>query len=138
MEVVKGKRRRKKALQLENLHLYGNENDDVQVRLQMYTKPPTETLGITEFEERALERLKILKAVERAGVTHIKGSTEYQAKIKEELGNINKHYTDYTRREAYRETVRNDILSHYILRLAYCKTEDLRRWLIHTECDYFR
>ena len=104
----------------------------------MYTKPPTETLGITEFEERALERLKILKAVERAGVTHIKGSTEYQAKIKEELGNINKHYTDYTRREAYRETVRNDILSHYILRLAYCKTEDLRRWLIHTECDYFR
>ena len=39
----------------------------------MYKKPPTETLGITEFEERALERLKILKAVERAGVTHIKG-----------------------------------------------------------------
>ena len=39
----------------------------------MYKKAPSETLGITEFEERALERLKILKAVERAGVTHIKG-----------------------------------------------------------------
>ena len=30
MEVVKGKKR-KKILQLENEHIYGNENDDVQV-----------------------------------------------------------------------------------------------------------
>jgi len=138
MDVRIGKRRAKKILQLENEHAYGNEQDDVQVRLQMYKKAPSETLGITEFEERALERLKILKAVERAGVTHIKGSEEYQKKVKDDLATINKHYTDYTRRDAYRETVRNDILSHYILRLAYCKTEDLRRWLIHTECDYFR
>jgi len=132
----KGKRRVKQS-NLAYAHIYGNENDDTQVRLQMYKKPPTETLGITEFEERALERLKILKAVERAGVTHIKGSDEYQKKLSHDIKEINESYTT-NRRECYRETVRNDILSHYILRLAYCRTEDLRRWFIQTECDYFR
>jgi len=134
----KGKaKRRLKQSTLANDYFYGNEIDDVQVRLQMYKKPPTETLGITEFEERALERLKILKAVERAGVTHIKGGEEYQKKLNDDIKEINESYTT-GRREQYRETVRNDILSHYILRLAYCRTEDLRRWFIHTECDYFR
>jgi DNA primase large subunit len=34
--------------------------------------------------------------------------------------------------------VEKDIASHYILRLAYCRTEDLRRWFVKHESTLFK
>ena len=42
-------------------------------------------------------------------------------------------------RGASREASRwKDVVSHHVLRLAFCRTEDLRRWFLTQECDLFR
>jgi DNA primase large subunit len=30
------------------------------------------------------------------------------------------------------------MVSHFVLRLAYCRTDELRRWLLTQECALFR
>ena len=36
------------------------------------------------------------------------------------------------------ERLRKDLISHHVLRLAYCRTEELRRWLLAQECLLFK
>ena len=50
------------------------------------------------------------------------------------LGLVEQHLKGATR-EA---TTRKDIASHYVLRLAFCQTEEKRKWFLTQECDLFR
>ncbi len=36
------------------------------------------------------------------------------------------------------EYAHKDRVSHHVLRLAYCRTEDLRRWFLAQECELFK
>ncbi|KAJ3610728.1 hypothetical protein NHX12_022819 [Muraenolepis orangiensis] len=101
-------RRQRKLIGNPNTELYGH-------CLQFYGQPPLENISLTEFETFAVDRLKLLKTVENLGDDQ-----------KPEVGPA-----DYEKR-------RKDHLSHFILRLAYCQTEDLRRWFIQQEVDLFR
>lgn len=112
--------------------------------LQFYGQPPLENISLTEFETFAVERLKLLKTVENLGVSYVKLSEQYLNKLSLECRNLNFPYrpeaddrkpqtgpSEYDKR-------RKDHISHFILRLAYCQTEDLRRWFIQQEIDLFR
>uniref|UniRef100_A0A3B4A007 DNA primase large subunit n=1 Tax=Periophthalmus magnuspinnatus TaxID=409849 RepID=A0A3B4A007_9GOBI len=101
--------------------------------LQFYGQPPIENISLTEFETLAVERLKLLKTVENVGISHVKVSEEYKKKLDSEFKNLN-----FPNKESEYDKRRKDHISHFILRLAYCQTEDLRRWFIQQEVDIFR
>ncbi|KAI0232795.1 DNA primase large subunit [Lamellibrachia satsuma] len=81
----------------------------------------------------------VLKAVETVGLRHIKESEDYR----NELEKVLRGYPGGVARAVCRvkcdsADVRKDHISHFILRLAYCRMEELRRWFIAQELDLFR
>ncbi|XP_061816847.1 DNA primase large subunit [Nerophis lumbriciformis] len=129
--------RRNKFAQNPQTELYGQP-------LHFYGQPPLENISLTEFETFAVERLKLLKTVENLGVSYVKLSEQYIKKLDIEFKNLNFPYrADADDRKSQSgpseyEKRRKDHISHFILRLAYCQTEDLRRWFIQQEVDLFR
>ncbi|XP_005100037.1 DNA primase large subunit [Aplysia californica] len=111
-------------------------------RLQLYSTPPSGTISLQEFEELAVERLKVLKAVETIGITHQKGTPKYLELLTKEISATKlKDSILQKRKLPPGEEVENrvrDHISHFILRLAYCRSEDLRRWFLTQELDLFR
>uniref|UniRef100_A0A803TCG0 DNA primase large subunit n=1 Tax=Anolis carolinensis TaxID=28377 RepID=A0A803TCG0_ANOCA len=112
------------------------DKEEYPFSLQFYLTPPIENISLIEFESFAVDRLKLLKVVENLGVSMIKGTALYNQKLEAELKTLQFPYhalleNDYDRR-------RKDHISHFILRLAYCQTEELRRWFIQQELDLFR
>ncbi|VFV40218.1 dna primase large subunit isoform 1 [Lynx pardinus] len=102
--------------------------------LQFYLEPPSENISLIEFESLAIDRVKLLKTVENLGVSHVKGTEQYQSKLEAEIRRLKFSFrvkNEYERR-------RRDHISHFILRLAYCQSEDLRRWFIQQEMDLLR
>jgi DNA primase large subunit len=128
--------------------------------LQLYKLPPTKVLSLQEFEEMAERRLRLLQAVEtkRVKLNHegvhknteqfyremksvVKGTDTIPLALYQEF---DKALTpeDQKRRQGLinkqQEDRRRDHFSHYILRLAYCRTEDMRRWFLTHETELLR
>ncbi|XP_006108572.1 DNA primase large subunit-like, partial [Myotis lucifugus] len=60
--------------------------------LQFYLQPPTENISLIEFENFAFDRVKLLKAVENIGVSHVKGHESYQSKLEAEIRKLKFSY----------------------------------------------
>ncbi|KAL6758289.1 eukaryotic and archaeal DNA primase, large subunit-domain-containing protein [Haematococcus lacustris] len=98
--------------------------------LSMYSELPVGDISLEDFEQLALDRLRVLKGVEEVKLRN-KSDAEVQARARELVdrhlkGNDNE------------DTARRDQLSHFILRLAYCRTPELRKWLLLQESELFR
>ena len=96
--------------------------------LSMYSVPPTEKLSVTEFEEFAYDRLRLLNVIDMARAKGLKGPDLEKA--------IRKGRDDCMPNTAVGQ--RKDRFSHFILRLAYCRSEDLRRWFLQNEVELFK
>lgn len=115
--------------------------------LQMYKIPPTENITLQKFETLALERVTLLRTL--ATATTLKGLRVYSEEWTEYvIGELRsqglKYYSKLCERtacgitEADIEARRKDHIAHFILRLAYCRTEELRRWFIARELELFK
>ncbi|KAJ2443903.1 DNA primase subunit pri2 [Coemansia sp. RSA 2337] len=104
-------------------------------RLSMYGDAPDVEVSIEEFETFALDRLQVLRAIEDAQL-RAKGEDDMRKRVSEA---IEKHMPSHTNRSKLppRQLVserRKDHVSHFILRLAFSRTEELRGWFLRYEC----
>ncbi|XP_029451540.1 DNA primase large subunit isoform X4 [Rhinatrema bivittatum] len=120
----------------------GRKEELYPYSLQFYQQPPAENISLVEFETLAVERLKLLKTIENLGVSFLKGSDKYKEKLETELRKLKFPYRDCVGDDGLNDDGydqrRKDHISHFIVRLAYCQSEDLRRWFIQQEMDLFR
>ncbi|XP_074778598.1 DNA primase large subunit isoform X2 [Athene noctua] len=130
MEFSSGRARQKHS------RLGGDRRELYPHSLQFYLEPPTENVPLVEFESFAIDRLKLLKVVENLGVSYVRSSEPYRTKLESELRKLKFPYRALA--EDDYEARRKDHISHFILRLAYCQSEDLRRWFLQQEMDLLR
>lgn len=127
-------------------------------RLTMYKISPKDEISLEQFEQYAIDRLKLLREIETLSIRFKKGTEEYREKMKNALREFlptDFHSTWIQEKERLRLgkglTVeeehkqmkvladrRKDKISHFILRLSFSRTEDLRRWFLNQEMDLFR
>uniref|UniRef100_A0A0K0DX54 DNA primase large subunit n=2 Tax=Strongyloides stercoralis TaxID=6248 RepID=A0A0K0DX54_STRER len=115
---------------------YDNDNGH---DLQMYTEPPTGQMTISDVEVLSRKRLKVLQRIEEICECYLKNSEEYIAHMDSMLreylpiaiGNI----SDPKKRNIARK---EDIVSHYILRLAFCKNMEQTKWFLTQEHELFK
>eukprot|EP01041_Mallomonas_annulata_P009355 gene9355-19407_t len=100
--------------------------------VSLYKLPPEEELTLDEFELTALDRLQFLRGIETLKTRGIDGE-EYTSKMIQ----LEKRYFPVSVLGKAAEQ-RKDQISHFILRLAYCRTEDLRRWFITQEAHLLK
>eukprot|EP00624_Nannochloropsis_granulata_P007355 evm.model.NODE_7315_length_18975_cov_30.659973.2 len=99
--------------------------------LSLYNTAPQAEITLEEFELYALDRLQVLRTIESLRLRGVKGD-EFKMKLEEVIA------TCLPMSQGSVEEVRKDQVSHFILRIAYCKTEDLRRWFLKQESELFR
>lgn len=115
--------------------------------LQLYLKPPSGDISLEEFESIAYDRLKVLRILEQAtlmgnklyspewkiaiiGYMKKDGLRNYINLIQSTGANIDSDSDVTIRRE--------DHISHFILRLCYCRSLDLRTWFVARETELFK
>ena len=113
-----------------------------------YDVPPGCQINIETMETLAVERLRFLRVMEKhASLSAIKGSEEWRVNIVADLKSqgLEAYHNIFSKVDKLgNENLKilqnraRDHFSHFILRLAYCRTEDLRRWFVTQELDAFR
>ncbi|EWC43488.1 hypothetical protein DRE_07520 [Drechslerella stenobrocha 248] len=116
-------------------------------RLNFYDKPPTDEVSLEEFEQWAIDRLRILGEIETC-LFRNNTPSEIDATLKRLLEKYMPLNSNQTIPEAERSNPRQfagltaerrkDHYSHFILRLAFARSDDLRRRFTRTEGILFR
>ncbi|KAJ2158775.1 DNA primase subunit pri2 [Coemansia sp. RSA 552] len=109
-------------------------------RLTLYTAPPTLEVSVEEFEAFALDRLQVLRAVEDAQLRTGGGDDDARRRVGDALARHLPLHANRARVPARQlaSERRKDHVSHFILRLAFSRTEELRTWFVRQESALLR
>jgi len=113
--------------------------------LCLYSTPPDVEVSVREFEEFTRDRLRILHVFDRlcSYESRLDNIGELRPKVVKELveSRLLLEYPSgldsdtYVSRKA--EFARRDAVSHFALRLAFCKTREAREWFVRNEQRLF-
>ncbi|KAK4493246.1 hypothetical protein RD792_017876 [Penstemon davidsonii] len=104
--------------------------EDAVSTIPIYRSAPVTEVRLEDFEQYAIHRIRVLKGISD-GLSRGKKPNEMEKLIKE-LWRANMKHTEAS------EVVNKDIISHFVLRLVYCREEELRRWFLSMETTLFR
>ncbi|KAI9755381.1 MAG: hypothetical protein M4579_004310 [Chaenotheca gracillima] len=110
---------------------------DYPYRLNFYSTPPTAEITLEQFEQWAIDRLRILAELESCSFRN-KTPAETAAHIRPLLDKylpLSSNTSGSSNLDAERQ---KDHYSHFILRLAFSSTDDLRRRFARVESSLFR
>ncbi|XP_049390484.1 probable DNA primase large subunit isoform X3 [Solanum stenotomum] len=102
----------------------------VSSTLPLYRSAPPLEVRLEDFELYAIDRLRVLKGISDA-LSRGKKPDEME-KLVLDLWKTN------MRHQHSSELLNKDIISHFVLRLVYCRTEELRKWFLSIETTLFR
>uniref|UniRef100_A0A7S4Q686 DNA primase large subunit C-terminal domain-containing protein n=1 Tax=Alexandrium monilatum TaxID=311494 RepID=A0A7S4Q686_9DINO len=112
--------------------------------LSFYEHPPNAEVSVRDFEEFTRDRLKVLHTFDRlCGFdTVLDKIPELRPRVAKELSDARlllgyPMMTNVNFLEQKVEFVRRDAISHFALRLAFCKTRDAREWFVRQEQRLF-
>jgi len=105
-----------------------------RVTVSLYERPPREEMTLEEFEVFAVDRLKVLRTIDA-----LKQKGFKPKELEAELAPVVRELLPLASvgPQALPDC-RKDSASHFILRLAYSRSEELRRWFLTQECALFR
>ncbi|CAI5439836.1 unnamed protein product [Caenorhabditis angaria] len=112
--------------------------------LKLYQTPPGDDISLMEFDEIAMERLKLLKSFENCKDSYRFNDQEFVNRFRKQYVELKKlivlpkEVTFDKSREEIAECWRRDTIGHFILRLAFCRTPESQKWLTNLETDLFR
>ncbi|CCA73765.1 related to PRI2-DNA-directed DNA polymerase alpha, 58 KD subunit (DNA primase) [Serendipita indica DSM 11827] len=119
------------------LHVENHFQPHYPYRLNFYDTPPQFDVTLEQFESWGLDRLRILAEIESSFVRNrafeeLKGIVNTQQK---KYLTLNSNTAINADKDAERK---KDHVSHFVLRLAFCRSEDLRRRFIKAEMALFK
>lgn len=128
------------------------QNEDLEAlypdNVMLYYLPPTQDITLPVFEDLAIERLNVLRILEQASSKNLRIMTEEwrteviaelnQAGLKSYARLVEGRTSTAATKEQDLLARRKDYISHFILRLAYCRSQDLRTWFRMRELELFK
>ncbi|EKM82746.1 hypothetical protein AGABI1DRAFT_53177 [Agaricus bisporus var. burnettii JB137-S8] len=103
--------------------------------LNFYDHPPLFDVTVDEFETTAIDRLRVLAEIESSLARNRTWEELKAITYAQYMKYVPLHTSTFT--DAVEER-RKDHLGHYVLRLAFCRSEDLRRRFVKAESVLFR
>lgn len=106
-------------------------------RLSFYKTPPQEETELDRLEEYAIARLQVLRRIDVLRAQGVTGDKLTTGVVEADSKFLFPSTTGSSSKTILEDHRSRDLISHFVLRMAYCKTEELRRWLLTNESQLF-